>query len=122
MNQPKFKFGDKVRTIGSPDDFFFRVDGIKIETGGLREFMYAESNSDFYRESKLELYQEPKKKKLYAFMDTMDTSQHVMFLAKEPEKRPAQMKRAPEYDIEYPDKLWHLNLNLRGKLFVLDWT
>lgn len=104
MNQPKFKFGDKVFLPGADPWEVRRVEFIVNNSDGSGEFKY---NGGFW-ESEMYLYQEPKKKKLYAYsmedgkVDHFKTEQqgydyYVSHCYK--------AKRDPDYDIEYPENL-----------------
>ena len=98
MNQPRFKFGDKVRVtdyVAEPCE----IHSIKKEKDG---FLYYISGKNFgleYSESRLELYQEPQKKKLYAFWSEDEDGVEIVF---RPVGTHSSMERCPEYDIEYP--------------------
>lgn len=103
MNQPKFKFGDRLKRLCSPSKTFI-VSSISIYDDS---FVYSgEGNSTGSLEYALELYQEPQKKKLYAY----DTPAGVIHHFKSEEagekfKRVncVDWNRTPEYDIEFPE-------------------
>lgn len=98
MDQPKFKFGDMVNTPAKKGDTF---SNIRIEDG---EYHYLFYPFGWVEESRLELYQEPKKKKLYAYkfyMQTEDATRLDFYLN---EFSPKFGRRAPEYDLEYPSE------------------
>lgn len=110
MNQPKFKFGDEVAKNGF-NFTVMKISFIPLNSDGTGEFKY----NDSYWESGLELYQEPQKKKLYAYripngeiklfekdadvklMLVHYPSGDIKFVAVK------ELERAPEYDIEYPE-------------------
>jgi hypothetical protein len=100
MNQPKFKFGDKVYLKNGVG---FQVNSI-IQNGN-GEYLY---NSPRHFEHDLELYQEPQKKKLYAF--SYPELGPMEFFKSEQEgfdygvSACTHLKRAPDYDIEYLEK------------------
>lgn len=101
MNQPKFKFGDKVC---ANQHFPFTVKLIEwCDT--VEKYFYKEKDSESWTgECLLELYQEPKTKKLYAYKVAGKLGEMKMF-AFELEKGVADvnyLSRTPEYDIEYP--------------------
>lgn len=102
MNQPKFKFGDKVIDRNHQMDEAFKVDEIVFRDG---VFRYPDENADMHYEYDLELYQEPKRKRLYAYCNRDD----VVFFSKEEDATISDddmgflMERAPEFDIEYPE-------------------
>ncbi len=92
MIQPKFNFGDKVF---SPSKKWgpFVVTGMYLSDSGE---WYAGDTEDYEKESALEFYKEPQKKKLYAYRYEGE----VKFLVDD--SRSMLAYRAPEYDIEYP--------------------
>lgn len=97
MNQPKFKFGDKVRT--SKGNVFIISD---IRRDAESDYIYNEDrcSGPHFPESELELFKEPQEKKLYAYK----LSSHgylVQFYQFEEMARDPWV-RAPEYDIYYP--------------------
>lgn len=100
MQQPKFKFGDMVRPLpyGTP----FSVTKIS-----LRQDSYYYNSSDRLAgipENELELFREPKSKKLYAYTmngAVIGETNEVRFYRKELDKDWKAFIRAPEYDIEY---------------------
>jgi hypothetical protein len=96
MNQPKFKFGDKV--IGKENQF--TVKGIaECEDG----YFYSGVGEHGWRgcgyEHNLELYQEPQKKKLYAYR--VSVVGEIKLYDHEKLGRFEDLKRAPDYDIDY---------------------
>ena len=102
MNQPKFKFGDKVAMKGGAT---FCVTEIK-RIAEKYYYNQADNHFDWVEESKLELYFEPKPKKLYAHITRHGC---VRFSNKENGVvayiyGEGPIVRAPEYDIEYPLK------------------
>ena len=68
MNQPKFKFGDKVKVKSSGKTFIITHMRSSFEDTGIQYWGESGSFSSIvFTECEIELYQEPKKKKLYAF-------------------------------------------------------
>jgi hypothetical protein len=100
MNQPKFKFGDKVRHM--------RTNAKPFVVGLIRKFedrlQYGDGGpmTDIFFEDELELYVEPKPKKLYAHREKVLLE--VSFSECSDPKWGSIWERAPEYDIEYPAK------------------
>lgn len=107
MNQPRFKFGDKV----AHGDTVFKIDKIewvRCDSGTeylLHGFILKGSGYDrcSFPESNLQLCQEPQKKKLYAY--TRPGTDEIKLSTKEINDRLCSQfwDRAPEYDIEYPE-------------------
>jgi hypothetical protein len=104
MNQPKFKFGDKVQTKYGR---VFEIELIRRNQFDKGLFAYVDERAGgiSYDESELKLYQEPQKKKLYAyegsrFYDGEKNYIYINFSTEEYIKGP---RRCPEYDIEYPE-------------------
>lgn len=102
MNQPKFKFGDKVVR---KDGHYFFICEIKKANG---HYFYNEGHRlyDWLREDEISLYQEPQKKKLYAYKycyssDKLNNTE-IKFMSHEAEYW-GSWERAAEYDIEYPE-------------------
>jgi hypothetical protein len=101
MKQPRFKFGDKVKSKCTGD--FFTIDKIQKLNDGI--FVYY--GKDYVHqhgccEDVLELYQEPKKKKLYAYTTTRpEDSAEVRFFNSELPSRWTNFLPLPEYDLEY---------------------
>jgi hypothetical protein len=101
MKHPKFKFGDKLVFKGSP----FIVKAIHYAH---ERFFYGEDGSDgrkMYEEGCVEIYQEPEKKKLYAYLWNKDISGEVMFNVN-PELSGSMYEawtRIPNFDIEFPE-------------------
>lgn len=97
MNQPKFKFGDKLQDTR---------DGSEIVVTKIKQigdtYIYADG-LDTVVEKCAELVCEPKKKKLYAYY-LIDRYDAVIFKRSENHNDPRAMMREPEYDIEYPTK------------------
>lgn len=101
MDQPKFKFGDKVRE-GGQSPFIVGAVSFNEDSGS---YTYTDKCfKPWHKEERLELVQEPRKKKLYAHKLAPADSlwERVDFFTSE---KPADscFKRAPEYDIEYPE-------------------
>lgn len=114
MNQPKF-FGLTVRDVKT--GYIFLASHMKQDSGG--EWYRHDEDERWVHGSHLELYQEPQKKKLYAYKDNVG---EVKFSAKELDAFRVFSSsgnfgpliggalttnchvydRAPEYDIEYP--------------------
>jgi hypothetical protein len=95
MNQPKFKFGDKVKTL---EGAIFTVNEIrKNQTFGSYDYKdYGEKFS--VCEENLELYQEPQKKTLLAYWDEDECGEYIKF---RPPGVETKLSRAPGYDIKY---------------------
>ena len=101
MNQPKYSFGQKL-LFGDYDEksLCFEVKFIQKTNAW---FLYSEDGDNFYAESHVELYQEPQKKKLYAWK--YDNDCEIIFcLSGEDLGRSEFCRRVPEYDIEYPEE------------------
>jgi hypothetical protein len=103
MNQPKFKFGDKVEHKENKDTFIVNA----VIWHENKRFMYlVVPDSVIYQchydggywEDDLELYQEPKEKKLFAYTDDGE----IRFFDKEYSALAIEINRSPEYDITYP--------------------
>lgn len=116
MQQPKFKFGDKLDRLCEPGSPFV-VTSISVYDD---TFVYAgEGNSCGSREDVVKLYQEPQKKKLYAFKKQKSRHTHydgsvkwteTILMSYLPTQAEINMLasyehifRDPEYDIEYPE-------------------
>lgn len=101
MNQPKFKFGDKVLHEGK----WFEVGAISYNKKAGDYFYNSEAQIySWMKESDLELYQEPQKKKRFAYIAT---NGEIKDFTSEQDKsfnddEGRLWRRAPEYDIEYP--------------------
>ena len=97
MKQPKFKFGDKlVDKDGVLPSFIAGVIGCSKG-----EFYYYPESGDFeIIEYNLELFEEPKVKKLYAYRESVSPN-NIVF---NPINWFNRSDRAPEYDIEFPLK------------------
>lgn len=102
MNQPKFKFGDKVKVKDTDKTFIIDHMRLVFNDMGVQYWGKGGSfSSQVYTEDQLELYQEPKKRKIYAFEDKYGW---VEFRSSETIPRNYKgWKRIPEYDIEYPE-------------------
>lgn len=102
MEQPRFKFGDRVFfERGIPLGFV--VTHISINRHG--HYWYEGNCKTGAIESELKLYQEPQRKKLYAFISG---EQEIGFKTRETwckdgDPSPCFWIRCPEYDIEYPE-------------------
>lgn len=103
MNQPKFNFGDIVKDKLNGREFHVRK--IELTRNG---FFYAGKDQNQLAiigcgqyEENLEIYQEPKKKKLKA-IEYKDGE--VRFFSGDISPLSHMWKRAPEFDIEYPEK------------------
>jgi hypothetical protein len=113
--QPKFKFGDKVKFIHG--EVIFDVDDIRVcrLTG---EYIYRSPGNGSFGEDVLELYVEPKKKQIFAytrrvrlngkdigpFFDTQYQGEAVRFFSDLDVDNLKEWKRAPEFDIVYPEQ------------------
>ena len=110
MQQPKFKFGDIVQGVGDRGEkVIFEITDIKKYPDN---FAYSNSSIDGYFDEKdIELYQEAQKKKLYAYWVELkvfhDHDFGIQLIGFHPNeeycKHSPHMRRAPEYDIEYPE-------------------
>jgi hypothetical protein len=99
MNQPKFKFGDKVWHMDR-DASPFVIEQI-MHRGG--SYLYSSTSGSLYTEDAIELYQEPQKKKLYAYQwDTFRTGKNTSRMIAFFECESLIAERRPEYDIEFP--------------------
>jgi len=108
MNQPKFKIGDNVR---HSDGRIFIVNGVlswALYKNGTEEktFAYIKDMSMTPEvERELELYQEPEKKKLYAYKS--EHGDEVKLTSRECGEWVGHYTdryfRCSEYDIEYPE-------------------
>jgi hypothetical protein len=103
MNQPKFKFGDKVRSWATEQVFI--VHNIKRCTNGCYFYHPNDQYNDWVKEKELELYQEPQKKKLYAYKNECGMIQFCerQFEAMKDRANDEILRASPEYDIEYPE-------------------
>jgi uncharacterized protein YodC (DUF2158 family) len=98
MNQPKFKFGDKVQFKNGGETFTV----IRIEYSILKNyFTYSDDRFGGWDEE-LELYQEPKAKKLFAYKS--EYSGGWVYFNESPDNKQSNWFRAPEYDLEYPSE------------------
>lgn len=99
MKQPKFKFGECVKYIGkSATKWSVRLVYWCDKVG---EYVYENHQGTMTPESCLELYQEPQKKKLYAYHEGFNPRGQIHFFPYE-KLEGNFLVRAPEYDIEYP--------------------
>lgn len=104
IRQPKFKMGDKLVS----DDGVFVVDSIRwCSDGSQKDFHYEGFKVDArgydrinYPGRLLKLYQEPQKRKLYAYTSERGDTSNVEFKMKDGTYY--NLERCPEYDIEYP--------------------
>lgn len=97
MNQPKFKFGDRVKRIdGKYGDFIVRSINWEDRTNAYYYAGYGLTLSEIEKE--LELYQKPQKKKLYAIQNI--GTGLIEFTLNE---CPVNYRHVSEYDIEYPE-------------------
>ena len=114
MKQPKFKFGDKVKVVDT--DITGTITYMRVKNG---EIQYAGGSDDdmiWTDEEELELYQEPKARKLYAYKVFFEgfengrrfNGSEIRFLrdidieVNFGSKSSNDFERAPEYDIAYP--------------------
>lgn len=98
MKQPKFKFGDMI--VMKKSEACYRQNKIPFEIiiivkSGDKFELHGEDN--WIYEDEAELYQEPQKKKLYAY----GTETHYQITFYHQELKPCGLSRLPEYDIEY---------------------
>jgi hypothetical protein len=99
--QPRFKFGDKLIVKDKEGAHPFTVKAIHQDYG---IFFYGEDGFNgraMWDERVVNLYQEPQKKKLYAWRFNKAPPIQIQFT-----EDPACYReeyRAPEYDIEYPE-------------------
>lgn len=110
MNQPKFKLGDKVieQTPGYEGEPFVVT---RMQSFGERICIWT-PDARLSLQENFSLYQEPQKKKLYAFWTLMkvfhDHDFGIEVISFHPDleycKGSPHMRHAPEYDIEYPTK------------------
>lgn len=116
MNQPKFKFGDKVKC--KYWNMVFTVG--RIDWGKKRNcyYYYHENGIGNSGEEYLELYKEPEKIKLYALQETSGKGMIVFYNKDEAPNR--AFKRVPEFDIDYqsqnysPNGMQDINSRARG--------
>lgn len=107
MQQPKFNYGDKVTVRGGGKPFEVFAIGYDPESG----FYYKDEyhGSAFEKEGNLMIYKEPQKKKLYAWSSHDGVILHVNEGEVGTEVfyrlglRGGSFKRAPEYDIDFPE-------------------
>lgn len=100
MKQPKFKFGDKVMRTAWKKDFFIVRKARWIPNC----YLYTDDCGAEFEEFELELYQEPKKKKIFAYTYEYSTggkNREIKFLAHD-EPTWGSWERTPEFDLEYP--------------------
>jgi hypothetical protein len=98
MSEPKFGFGDKVTFGANPA--VKKIFALKREDDG---FYYCSRDTEWIPEFAVKLYQEPKKKKLFAW--SCPAIDEIVFTRED--KKPAMLNleylRLPEYDLEYPE-------------------
>ncbi len=96
MNQPKFKFGDRVRSLENGKIYTVR----RVEDiASPGHYYYTDETRQGDREHKLELYQEPQKKKLFAYRGKGRTD--FLFDLVDDDYLHGGHNRAPDYDITY---------------------
>jgi hypothetical protein len=101
MEQPKFKFGEKVRSKKETNFFFVRI--VKYSRT-FQAYLYAEDEfTEFLLESEIEHWEDAKRKKLYAFLSI---DGEIVFKIRETwliEGDPEHFVwvRAPGFDIEF---------------------
>lgn len=99
MNQPKFKFLDKVRNKNNGESFEIAKIVLDVDT-----YVYFNRSSLMVaHESELELYTEPRAKKLYAYSvnnEEIRFSETGIVTLRNGEK----VRRRPEYDLNFSDK------------------
>lgn len=100
MNKPKYNFGEKVSVTGisEPCD----IKSIKLVDGGYAYWLAGVSHAGTYEENVIKPYQEPKKKKLYAWVDNQEGE--ARFFINDDNHGWKDCRRMPEYDIEYKDE------------------
>lgn len=100
MNQPKFKFGDEVIEENSTPFIVGII--IRTEDG---KYLYSDANSKpFHMESRLELYTEPKPRKLFAWSNKYGD---IRFTQKEELRTFGEASlwdREAKFDLYYSDK------------------
>jgi hypothetical protein len=102
IKQPKFKFGDRVKIIDA--NMYGDVYMIWLAGGGYK-YQFAPCYN-WFAEENIELHQEPKKKKLYAFIDKkkeVRLFEQEDIIKTRSDLVPGYFERAPIYDIEYPE-------------------
>lgn len=101
MNQPKFKIGDRVCPVSYHNPFI--VESIYTNKKGSS---YSGENALCVLEESLELYQEPQKKKLYAYRNEFGLIQwsESDFPKVKDRANDEILDRKPEYDLEYPSE------------------
>jgi hypothetical protein len=122
MIQPKFKLGDKV--VGTHKAV--KAGCYPLETGEtekvftVKEIIHSETGITYqgldeaychvrFKEESVRLYVEPKPKKLYAYIagelsNEGDTRETIKCWMEEDTWKGIFWKRAPEFDIEYPEE------------------
>lgn len=111
MNSPKFGIGDRVKTSA----FIFEIDSIHriSKKGGHTDFRYSgpllpsekpgANRAECYDERVMAIYQEPNKRKLFAYYQ-VDSFDRIVFHASEIGDTLKNLVRAPEFDILYEDE------------------
>jgi hypothetical protein len=94
VNQPKFKFGDTVYCESCEPFIVYKIEWNK-------HYQQYEYNLSVL-EDMLSLYEEPQPKKLLAYCNPLN--EEIIFRRKDIEIRGGILERAPEYDLEYPEK------------------
>lgn len=95
MNQPKFKFGERVQR----KELVFNISHCYWDNG----FYYSGPGVDtYFQEHELESCQEPQEKKLYAYYQ-VDSFDRIVFHSSEIGDVLKDLVREPKYDIEYPE-------------------
>lgn len=104
MKLPKFNFGQMVTAKGEVKPW--PIKGAYQPDNG-SEYVYVRGDAyEAYRESDLEIYQEPQRKKLYAYSvdeGLLGKTSEVRLFKKELSENWKAFVREPEYDIEYPE-------------------
>lgn len=96
----KFSFGEKVKIKDTGEIFTITHVRLIFPEIGLQYWgNFSSYTSKVYAENELELYQEPQKKKLYAFEDQKG---RVFFALDEPCF--VGCRPLPDYDLEYPSE------------------
>lgn len=100
MKQPKYKFGDIVKSTGGEP---FKVASIK-KRARCDLYVYDREEGDCATDEEfLEIYQEPQKKKLYAYKDNTGVIKFCTHENSFGARLGLLMTRVAEYDIEYPE-------------------
>lgn len=102
MSQPRFKFTDFLTVKGGTRSARNPL-GIYVRDGEFNYYFHETEAS--YKEDELEIFQEPKKKKLYAYR-LAGRFNEIKTYVEELDQDIAEanyLSRMPDYDIEYPE-------------------